>query len=173
MTNWIGVGAAGSDQILWNCWHSQKDLQVVAILNTVWTVCKNQGRRLASFLERGRCSKDESCTIRSHPFHLWSCSEAHLRWLRGLQVSCHYRYLSGRSLGTWIRFSGPAGHRWRRPRELPVYNIQGGFRFIFSCNLVLCRVNDHVGGYAVAAPIFAGIESKFGLRFPKFRESVI
>jgi len=35
------------------------------------------------------------------------------------------------------------------------------------------RANDHIGGYAVAAPIFAGIESKFGLRFPKFRESVI
>ena len=43
----------------------------------------------------------------------------------------------------------------------------------FSCYLVLLRVNDHIGGYAVAAPIFAGIESKFGLRFPKFRESVI
>ena len=27
---------------------------------------------------------------------------------------------------------------------------------------------DHVGGYQVAGPIFAGIESKFGLVFPKF-----
>ena len=38
---------------------------------------------------------------------------------------------------------------------------------------VFLRANDHIGGYAVAAPIFAGIESKFGLRFPKFRENMI
>ena len=49
----------------------------------------------------------------------------------------------------------------------------GGVSVHFSCNFVLLRINDHIGGYAVAAPIFAGIESKFGLRFPKFRESVI
>lgn len=35
------------------------------------------------------------------------------------------------------------------------------------------RSNDHIGGYAVASPIFAGIESKFGLRFPKYREGLI
>ncbi|GLH10269.1 Calcium-binding mitochondrial carrier protein Aralar1 [Gryllus bimaculatus] len=29
---------------------------------------------------------------------------------------------------------------------------------------------DHIGGYQVARPIFAGIESKFGLCLPKFRE---
>ena len=28
---------------------------------------------------------------------------------------------------------------------------------------------DHIGGYALALPILAGIESKFGLVFPKFR----
>ena len=28
---------------------------------------------------------------------------------------------------------------------------------------------DHIGGYQVARPIFAGIESKFGLFLPKFR----
>lgn len=28
---------------------------------------------------------------------------------------------------------------------------------------------DHIGGYALALPIIAGIESKFGLVFPKFR----
>jgi len=28
---------------------------------------------------------------------------------------------------------------------------------------------DHVGGYQLALPIFAGIESKFGLLLPKFR----
>jgi len=27
---------------------------------------------------------------------------------------------------------------------------------------------DHVGGYQVASPIFTGVESKFGLLFPKF-----
>jgi solute carrier family 25 aspartate/glutamate transporter 12/13 len=27
---------------------------------------------------------------------------------------------------------------------------------------------DHVGGYEVARPIFAGIESKFGLLLPRF-----
>lgn len=27
---------------------------------------------------------------------------------------------------------------------------------------------DHIGGYALALPILAGIESKFGLVFPKF-----
>jgi solute carrier family 25 aspartate/glutamate transporter 12/13 len=28
---------------------------------------------------------------------------------------------------------------------------------------------DHIGGYQVALPIFAGIESKFGLCLPKFQ----
>jgi solute carrier family 25 (mitochondrial aspartate/glutamate transporter), member 12/13 len=28
---------------------------------------------------------------------------------------------------------------------------------------------DHIGGYQVALPIFAGMESKFGLFLPKFR----
>lgn len=28
---------------------------------------------------------------------------------------------------------------------------------------------DHVGGYSVALPIISGIETKFGLVFPKFR----
>jgi len=28
---------------------------------------------------------------------------------------------------------------------------------------------DHIGGYALALPIMAGIESKFGLVFPKFK----
>lgn len=30
---------------------------------------------------------------------------------------------------------------------------------------------DHIGGYSVASPIFSGIESKFGLCFPKFSAS--
>ena len=50
--------------------------------------------------------------------------------------------------------------------------IKVGFQSTLVATFSL-RVNDHIGGYAVAAPIFAGIESKFGLRFPKFRESVI
>ncbi len=32
---------------------------------------------------------------------------------------------------------------------------------------------DHVGGFAVAAPIFSGIESKFGLVLPKFQTGYI
>jgi len=32
---------------------------------------------------------------------------------------------------------------------------------------------DHVGGYQVAMPIFAGIESKFGLVLPKFETGVV
>ncbi len=32
---------------------------------------------------------------------------------------------------------------------------------------------DHVGGYAVAMPIFAGIESKFGLVLPRFQTGVV
>ena len=28
---------------------------------------------------------------------------------------------------------------------------------------------DHIGGFEVALPILSGIESKFGLQFPKFR----
>jgi len=28
---------------------------------------------------------------------------------------------------------------------------------------------DHIGGYALVLPIIAGIETKFGLVFPKFR----
>ena len=28
---------------------------------------------------------------------------------------------------------------------------------------------DHIGGFQVAMPIFSGIESKFGLVFPKFQ----
>ena len=28
---------------------------------------------------------------------------------------------------------------------------------------------DHIGGYQLALPIFAGIESKFGLFLPRFR----
>jgi solute carrier family 25 aspartate/glutamate transporter 12/13 len=31
---------------------------------------------------------------------------------------------------------------------------------------------DHVGGYQVARPIFAGIESKFGLLLPRYSHSV-
>lgn len=30
---------------------------------------------------------------------------------------------------------------------------------------------DHIGGYRVALPIIEGIESKFGLSFPRFRVS--
>ncbi|KAF4518896.1 hypothetical protein B566_EDAN015288 [Ephemera danica] len=32
---------------------------------------------------------------------------------------------------------------------------------------------DHIGGYQVALPIFAGIETKFGLCLPKFRTAVV
>ena len=32
---------------------------------------------------------------------------------------------------------------------------------------------DHVGGYQIAAPIFSGIESKFGLYLPKFQHKVV
>ena len=32
---------------------------------------------------------------------------------------------------------------------------------------------DHVGGYQIAAPIFSGIESKFGLYLPKFQHKVL
>ncbi len=32
---------------------------------------------------------------------------------------------------------------------------------------------DHVGGYQIATPIFAGIESKFGLVLPKFQMAVV
>ncbi|XP_035709306.1 calcium-binding mitochondrial carrier protein Aralar1 isoform X2 [Folsomia candida] len=32
---------------------------------------------------------------------------------------------------------------------------------------------DHIGGYALALPILAGIESKFGLVFPKFKNQVV
>ena len=136
-------------------------------MNIVCTLhSKIQGRRLASFLERGCCPKDESGTIWSHPFHLWSCSEAHLCRLWGLQVLVIVLETVS------IRFSGLLGRRWRQQQEWPVCNIQGGGSGSFGIDLLL-RVNDHIGGYAVAAPIFAGIESKFGLRFPKFRESVI
>ena len=31
---------------------------------------------------------------------------------------------------------------------------------------------DHIGGYAVAQPIFIGMESKFGLFFPKYKENL-
>ena len=35
------------------------------------------------------------------------------------------------------------------------------------------QATDHLGGYAVAGPIFAGIDSKFGLRFPRERQEVL
>merc|ERR1712038_946737 len=32
---------------------------------------------------------------------------------------------------------------------------------------------DHIGGFQVAMPIFSGIESKFGLVFPKFQQGIV
>ena len=32
---------------------------------------------------------------------------------------------------------------------------------------------DHVGGFSVAQPIFVGMESKFGLYFPKFQRQYV
>ena len=47
----------------------------------------------------------------------------------------------------------------------------GSFREIpkGSANLVSSSNPDHIGGYALARPIFVGMESKFGLFFPKFQ----
>ena len=42
-----------------------------------------------------------------------------------------------------------------------------------SAGLQQSRTTDHLGGYAVAGPIFAGIDSKFGLRFPKERQEIL
>ena len=50
-------------------------------------------------------------------------------------------------------------------------NPSGSFRETStgSANLAKSTNEDHIGGYAIARPIFAGMESKFGLAFPKFQ----
>lgn len=32
---------------------------------------------------------------------------------------------------------------------------------------------DHIGGFALALPIISGIETKFGLVFPKFKHEIV
>lgn len=34
------------------------------------------------------------------------------------------------------------------------------------------RNPDHIGGYSVATPIFAGLETKFGICLPRFQRPV-
>ena len=46
----------------------------------------------------------------------------------------------------------------------------GSYRESFSEGVTKSGSNpDHIGGYSVAQPIFVGMESKFGLFFPKFQ----
>ena len=51
----------------------------------------------------------------------------------------------------------------------------GGSKPSGSCRESVGRINitsnsaDHIGGFAVAQPIFVGMESKFGLFFPKYK----
>ena len=46
----------------------------------------------------------------------------------------------------------------------------GSYRECLSDGARLSSSNpDHIGGYSVAQPIFVGMESKFGLYFPKFQ----
>ena len=45
----------------------------------------------------------------------------------------------------------------------------GSYRESFTDDLKANSKNpDHIGGYSVAQPIFVGMESKFGLLFPKY-----
>ena len=50
-------------------------------------------------------------------------------------------------------------------------NPSGSFRETStgSANFRKSTNKDHIGGYAIAPPIFAGMESKFGLVFPKYQ----
>ena len=46
----------------------------------------------------------------------------------------------------------------------------GSYRECLSDGARLSSSNpDHIGGYSVAQPIFVGMESKFGLYFPKYQ----
>ena len=46
----------------------------------------------------------------------------------------------------------------------------GSYRECLSDGARLSSSNpDHIGGYSVAQPVFVGMESKFGLYFPKFQ----
>ena len=45
----------------------------------------------------------------------------------------------------------------------------GSYRECLSDGVRMSTNPDHIGGYSVAQPIFVGMESKFGLYFPKFR----
>lgn len=59
-------------------------------------------------------------------------------------------------------FNSPAS--FSRPSGSGVSSIVGG-----TITEVRPTNPDHVGGYQLALPIFAGMESKFGLFLPKFR----
>lgn len=46
----------------------------------------------------------------------------------------------------------------------------GSYRESPGEDVSLCSNNpDHIGGFSVAQPIFVGMETKFGLYFPKFQ----
>lgn len=54
----------------------------------------------------------------------------------------------------------------RRPtgseQTIPTHNVN-------AMNELKSTDADHIGGYRVALPIIDGIETKFGLSFPKFK----
>ena len=135
----------------------------------------HQGRRVASILERRCGSEDESRTIWPHAFHIWSCSEASVRRFWGIKV---FSFVKWTLCGT-DDFNSTTQAKWftegdnQRSCQSSAIKVNRAWKVFDFSHFHLSRSNDHIGGYAVASPIFAGIESKFGLRFPKYREGLI
>ena len=140
-----GIDSAGQDKFNWR--------------NV--TIFTFQGRRMESVLEGWNSTEDAFVTsIRNHTCGLWARAKDALHWLRRIKVD--YEDL-------W----------WKYQKQ--IFRPSGSQREATPC-VAVSDNKDHVGGYAVARwpfltlflffhfsnrPIFAGLESKFGLIFPK------
>ncbi len=106
-------------------------------------------------------------------------------------VRCHLSHLRAASAFLWRRLWRKVRVFYCTLRSIDVTSIFFFFHFFF---VLLCHCSrptgshagkveplavqkpipvDHIGGYQLALPIFAGMESKFGLFLPKFRAGSI
>lgn len=106
-------------------------------------------------------------------------------------VRCHLSHLRAASAFLWRRLWRKVRVFYCTLRSIDVTSIFFFFPFFF---VLLCHCSrptgshagkveplavqkpipvDHIGGYQLALPIFAGMESKFGLFLPKFRAGSI
>ena len=115
-----------------------------------------QGRRLASVLERWNCQEDALVApIRNHPRCLRACAADVIRRLRWIQVDPSIYKLLISLQAIWVSERGNA--------KCGDFKQQGSRGWLCRCEVT----HTHSTLISLSRPIFDGLESKFGLVFPK------